>query len=188
MKLAALTSKPRKPGSRGLRLLIVAGALALTLGAYAGTAGAATPKPTTWNYYDSGRGSCRLRDMGSLGSGGNSTITDTGLNLRNTDPYWVTTYKWTIVIDAVTGDRLAEYYVGSVNVSPNGGWAVFQQDTRDIPPRSVSHYHPVKIQDVVAIYPYGTTVLEEVDTFTASSYWIYHNTGYFHDNIPALSC
>jgi hypothetical protein len=169
-------------------LVLAAGAVAasvLALTALTAPASAATIRRT----YDLGRGSCLLRDMGSLGSGGNSTITAPATRETSDWRYRVIAKRWTIVVHAVTGARLAEHYQGKRWLAPFGANS-YPESTVDIPPRTSADDTPVKVQLVSAYYNPRTGALLEVDTGTASSYWIYKNGGFrvFKLRLPAISC
>jgi hypothetical protein len=168
-------------------IAILAGiAAALTLALNATVASAATK----YTNYDAGRGSCLLRDMGSLGSGGNSTIsTPAGVAETSDWGYWVISKRWTIVVDAVTGRRITERYEGAQWLAPYG-WNSLPVRTVDIPSRSTTDYGLVKVQLLTAYYNPTTNELLEVDTGTASSYWVYKNGafGVYRLNQPAISC
>jgi hypothetical protein len=185
-RTAIISTKPRRLRDHAVRMLLLGVTVMAVAGAFASAA-----RATEYNTSDIGRGSCRLRDPGAFGTGGPSTITapdTTWTNFAFPGHSWVTVKAWTIVIDADTGARKNTNYDGPVTVSATATQQVnVPSVTLDIQ-RSVSDYFNAKIEVVLATYDYYSGALLEVDTGIASSYWLYHNGGYFHDNVGVLSC
>ena len=182
-----IARKPAQQRSGLIRLLVTAAAIASLVSVYAATAGA-----TDYRYYDIGRGECRLRDMGSLGTGGTSTITapvSTWSSFAYPGHSWVTVKAWTNVIDANTGQRRAEHFDGALTIPATASQSVTVSSvTLNIPDRSVNPFFFARVQVVLATYDYYTGALLEVDTGNVFSYWLYHNSGYIRDNVPVTSC
>lgn len=148
-------------------------AAAWPAGLSATTASAATPNHS----FDPGPGSCFLPDMGPFGYVNPPTITAPGVRYTNQLRHWVIVRKWSIIVDAFTGDSRGYHYVGQKTVGRRRS-VTFPEDELFIPDRSTSNYFKVKIQVRCEVY-YKRDSPFEIWTGTSSKYTIWKNGANF---------